>query len=104
MPKNDRGMIKWLPFDSVTSGKRMIRDVLEEKSEIEQPVLSNEQKDVLEEKLLLAYYAKSPITVEYFYAGHIYSFKKIIKKIDFINHKIYFNNNVLLFEQIINLY
>ena len=104
MPRYDRGMIKWLPFDSVASGKKMIRDILEEKSEISIPILSNEQKEVLEEKLLLAYYAKSLITVEYFCAGHIYSLKNVIKKIDFTNHKIYFNNKVLFFNQIINIF
>ena len=36
----DRGIIKWQPFDSLTSSKNMVQHILSEKEKIKKPVLS----------------------------------------------------------------
>ena len=51
---HDRGMIKWMPFNSVVSSKEIINSILKDKSKISMPILSEEQKDVNEQKLLIA--------------------------------------------------
>ena len=56
---HDRGMIKWMPFNSVVSSKEIINSILKDKSKISMPILSEEQKNVNEQKLLIAYYSKS---------------------------------------------
>ena len=95
---HDRGMIKWMPFNSVVSSKEIINSILKDKSKISMPILSEEQKDVNEQKLLIAYYSKSKINISYYQNGNSY-----IKKIDFTYHKIYFENNTILFDQIVSL-
>ena len=68
---HDRGMIKWMPFNSVVSSKEIINSILKDKSKISMPILSEEQKDVNEQKLLIAYYSKSKINISYYQNGNI---------------------------------
>lgn len=100
---HDRGMIKWMPFNSVVSSKEIINSILKDKSKISMPILSQEQKDVNEQKLLIAYYSKSKINISYYQNGNINLINSYIKKIDFTYHKIYFENNTILFDQIVSL-
>ena len=100
---HDRGMIKWMPFNSVVSSKEIINSILKDKSKISMPILSEEQKDVNEQKLLIAYYSKSKINISYYQNGNINLINSYIKKIDFTYHKIYFENKTNLFDQIVSL-
>ena len=104
MPKFDRGMIKWQPFNSVVPSKQLVNEIMKEKSKIKMPILSEEQKSSIEKKIILSFYENEPITLEYFYHGKILKANDIIKKIDSTYHKIYFNNKVILFDQIIKIY
>lgn len=100
----DRGMIKWQPFDSVIPSKQIVNEILKQKSRIKIPNLSDEQKKIIEDKLILAYYENEEITLDFYYQGKIIQIKETIKKIDSTYRKIYFKNNVLLFDQIIKIY
>ena len=100
---HDRGMIKWMPFNSVVSSKEIINSILKDKNKISMPILSEEQKDVNEQKLLIAYYSKSKINISYYQNGNINLINSYIKKIDFTYHKIYFENKTILFDQIVSL-
>ena len=100
----DRGMIKWQPFDSVIPSKQIVNEILKQKSRIKIPNLSDEQKKIIEDKLILAYYENEEITLDFYYEGKIIQIKETIKKIDSTYRKIYFKNNVLLFDQIIKIY
>ena len=102
MQNKNRGSIKWAPFNSVINTKEIISDM--EKSKIDiMPILSEEQKDNLEKKIISAYYEQIPINITFFFNSKIIKKTDTIKKIDFTYHKIYFNNFVLLFDQIISL-
>lgn len=99
----DRGMIKWIAFDSVMPSKNVASFLANEKENISMPILSDEQILSIEENLIKAFYNHENINVKYFYNGKILSINSKIKKIDFIFKKIYFNNKVLLFDQIIEI-
>lgn len=99
----DRGMIKWMPFNSVISSKQVIQEILLEKNKITMPDLSLEQKDTIQNKIINAFYQKEKVTIVYFYSGKEYYLVDYIKKIDSTYHKIYFNSTILHFEQIINV-
>ena len=103
MPNDERGIIKWQPFDSVISSNKVVKELLKERSKIKKPVLSEEQENILEQKLIEAFYTNSLIKVSYFNNGLINSFEDQVKKIDSIYHKIYFTNHTLLFEQIMEI-
>lgn len=100
---NKRNMIKWMPFNSVSNGKELITDILYEKSKIVKPILSEEQTMQIEKSIINAFYEHKKIKIDFYYNGNIYSCESNIKKIDFIHHKIYFNNKTLIFEQILNI-
>ena len=103
MPNEGRGIIKWRPFDSVMSSNKVIKELLKERSKIKKPILSDEQENILEQKLIIAFYTNSTIKVSYFNNGMINDFEDQIKKIDSTYHKIYFHHHILLFEQIIEI-
>lgn len=104
MPNIDRGMIKWMPFNSIISSKDVLNELTKERSKIKMPYLSDEQKSKIEKALIIAYYGQESIKIDYFYQGQILSLTSNIKKIDFTFHKIYFTKQTLLFEQIIKVY
>lgn len=101
MLNQDRGIIKWTPFESVAPSKSMVKDILNEKSKISIPILSEEQIKSLENSLIIAYHEQTTIEVNYYKSGSIKKIISNIKKIDPTSHKIYFNNTTLIFEQII---
>lgn len=103
MLNDERGIIKWRPFDSVISGNKVVKELLKERSKIKRPILSEEQENNLEQKLVIAFYTNSEVKVAYFNNGKINNFQDQIKKIDSIYHKIYFCHHTLLFEQIIEI-
>ncbi len=102
MHNKNRGAIKWAPFNSVINTKDMIDEINMNKVDI-MPTLSEEQTNNLEKKIINAYYEQSLIDIKFFFNNKIINCKGKIKKIDFTYHKIYLNNYVLLFDQIINL-
>ncbi len=99
----DRGMIKWMPFNSVISGKKMINDIINEKNKIKMPILSEEQKRLISENLVNAFYENIPVKVDYYFSGKILTINDHIKKIDFTYHKIYFDHKTLILNQIIKV-
>ena len=101
---NDRGMIKWAPFNSVVSNKEIINSILKEKKKVKMPLLSDDEKKQIEEKIIQYFYTNEKIKLNYFYRGNIYTLNERIKKIDFIYHKIHFENLILIFEQIVKIY
>ena len=99
----DRGIIKWKPFDSCYSSNKIIIDVNKEKLKKSIPILSEDQKEIIEEKLITAFYLKINIKLEYYYGGIIKYEYGIIKNINKIEKKIYLNNKFIYFKQILNI-
>ena len=100
---NDRGMIKWQPFDSVCSTAKIKSEIANKKKYISKPLLSDEQKLTNETNLLQAYHENILINITYFKSNQIFKLSKRIIKIVFVNKKIIFDDlTYLYFDQIIN--
>lgn len=100
----DRGMIKWLPFQSCYSQSKAIKEIQKKKNRQTLPILSEDQFLNIQEKIYVAYQAKENINVEYFYNGEI---KKTFGSISYINVQektIYINKTKLHFCQILNVF
>lgn len=102
--KFDRGIIKWQPFDSVISGKNVIKSIMQEKEKIKKPILSEEETNQIEDMIIEAFYEESEVILEYYKNGFIKTIKGKIKKIDHITKMIYLNNTSLLFNQILSIH
>lgn len=99
----DRGIIKWQPFDSCYSGSKILKDINNEKNREIFPTLSEDQLCILEEKITNAYHLGEFINIEYFYNGKINKLKGKINFINLRNKKIYINENIIYFSQIIKV-
>lgn len=99
----DRGYIKWAPFNSLFNDKKIKNEVNNNKIKITKPTLSNDQLDYLNEKIFDAY------TNHYKVNLYIYKNESILKLTGFINNintdkkTITFNNNYVFFNQILRI-
>ncbi len=99
---NDRGIIKWIPFNSLTEQKRMVESLLQEKQKIKKPILSLEQEKALEEKIIEALYEQVPITLYIYRKERITVITSTILSIDYTYKKIKLaNQKTILFQQIV---
>ena len=98
---NDRGMIKWAPFNSLMNGQNIVNSLVFEKGKVNKPSISEEEQKILEEKIIEAYYCQNMILITYYKEGFLLKTKAKVKKIDSIYKTIYLNNQTkLLFNQI----
>jgi len=99
----DRGYIKWAPFNSLFNDKKIKKEVNLKKEKIIKPTLSNDQIEYLNEKIFDAY------TNHYKVNLYIYKNESIIKLVGFINNinidkkTITFNNIYIFFNQILRI-
>ena len=99
----DRGYIKWAPFNSLFNDKKIKNEVNNNKIKITKPTLSNDQLEYLNEKIFDAY------TNHYKVNLYIYKNESILKLTGFINNinidrkTITFNNNYVFFNQILRI-
>jgi len=99
----DRGYIKWAPFNSLFNDKKIKNEVDYKKYKINKPTLSNDQIEYLNEKIFDAY------TNHYKVNLYIYKNESILKLTGFINNinidrkTITFNNNYVFFNQILRI-
>ena len=103
MNKFDRGMVKWQPFNSVINSKDVINSLLQEKEKCAKPILSSDEINLIEKKIIDALYCQNKITIHYYKNGIIKCITSKIKKIDYITKIIYLNNLKLYFNQIISI-
>lgn len=95
----------WAPFNSVMDGQNVLSHLTEEKNKVTKPILSDDQKLELENKIIEYYEQKDEITINYYESGYIKNLYGIITKIDPIKRKIYINNTVSLhFSNILNIF
>lgn len=99
----DRGIIKWLPFDALTGFKESISVLKEKRNNIDKPILSIDQLEVLDQNLKKAYYENIDITLYYYEKGRIYYVVGKITKIDYIYKKIKVEHKWLNSNKIIKL-
>ena len=99
----DRGYIKWAPFNSLFNDQILSQEIKEKKERVEKPTLSEDQITYLNEKIFEVY--TNHIKINLF----IYKNQKIINLIGYINNintikkYITFNNTHIYFNQILKI-
>ncbi len=102
---HDRGMIKWLPFNSIINGDEVVNSIEKEKRKIIKPTLSEDQIQNIEEYILESMINNIPITFKIYKGGFINEISGIVTNIDSVKQKIYLDNHkYLYFREIINVF
>ena len=103
----DRGMIKWMPFNSVVSNKEILYSLIKEKEKITNCTFfcldAKDETNEFEKTIIDAYYMQDKIHITYYKKGYTYEYYGLIKKIDSSNKLIYLNNFKILFNQILGV-
>lgn len=98
----DRGFIKWAPFNSIINGN-LVKKELNNKTIIK-PSLSLEQKEVLNEQVIEAYYSKNKISIIFYEQNQIKNILAVITKINSPTNTIELNNTkIISFNQILKI-
>ncbi len=96
---------KWSPFNAVADGDYMIDEVLEKKNKMKMPILSDDQKEQLQSKMVEAFHNQETIRIKFFMNGSINVVEGKITNIDSNSRKITLNSNFFVyFSQIIDFF
>lgn len=99
----NREKVKWQPFSAVIPSNYMIDDVLRKKNKIKMPILSDDQKEELQCKIISYYNNQEVVKVKYFRDGRLYIMGGKITFIDRNRYKIILNGEFpIFFSQIVD--
>lgn len=88
---------KWAPFATLINSNTVLKEINEEKTRINRPVLSEEQISELENIIIESYINHVFIEIIYYKNSHAYKTTGIISKINPISKKITLNNQKNIF-------
>jgi len=71
MPKG-RGMVKWQPFASMPEQFASINEMIQGQTKVTRPILTQDAKEMIENKLLIAYLGEEEILLTYYRGGYLY--------------------------------
>lgn len=81
IPKG-RGKIKWNAFKTLPEQYEQLEQYVQDQNKIDMPILSDEQVQILNDKLNSKIYNNSFATIEYYKDGYTFSIQGYIKKVD----------------------
>ena len=106
MPKG-RGMIKWTPFAAMPEQFVGIHEMIKEKNKVARPILTSEEKELIENMLLCSLLSEEEILITYYEDGYLLSSYMTVVDIDPSNSAVictdaFYNRMKLQFYNIID--
>ncbi|EJS68014.1 YolD-like family protein [Bacillus cereus] len=106
MPKG-RGMVKWTPFAAMPEQFAGIREIIKEKNKVTRPILTAEEKELIENMLLCSLLSEEEILITYYEGGFLLTSYMTVVDINPLNKSIictnaFYNNMTLKFIDIID--
>ncbi|PFO65952.1 3-oxoacyl-ACP synthase [Bacillus cereus] len=107
MPKG-RGMVKWSPFAAMPEQFAGIREIIKEKNKVTRPILTAEEKELIENMLLCSLLSEEEILITYYEDGYLLSSYMTVVGIDQQHSAVlctdaFYNKMKLLFSNIIDV-
>lgn len=99
----DRTQIKWEPFNSVINSNTLIKELLTKKDIQEKPILSEDQINIIENKIFESFTNHIKVNLFIYLNNKIIKLKGFVNNINSTNKYITFNNTHIYFNQIINI-
>lgn len=88
-----RTNVKWQPFKTLPEQYEQLEQYLQDQNKIDMPILSDEQVQILNDKLNMKIHENSLANIEYYSEGYIYSISGYIKKIDVLETTLTITND-----------
>ncbi|WP_324656153.1 YolD-like family protein [Bacillus cereus] len=107
MPKG-RGMVKWSPFAAMSEQFDGIREIIKEKNKVTRPILTDDEKELIENMLLCSLLSEEEILITYYEDGYLLSSYMTVVDIDPSNSAVictdaFYNKIKLQFSNIIGV-
>ncbi|WP_075768191.1 YolD-like family protein [Bacillus cereus] len=107
MPKG-RKMVKWTPFAAMPEQFAGIREIIKEKNKVTRPILTDEEKELIENMLLCSLLSEEEILITYYEDGFLLSSYMTVVDIDPSNSAVictdaFYNKIKLQFSNIIGV-
>ncbi|OJD97644.1 3-oxoacyl-ACP synthase [Bacillus cereus] len=107
MPKG-RGMVKFSPFAAMPEQFAGIREIIKEKNKVTRPILTDDEKELIENMLLCSLLSEEEILITYYEDGYLLSSYMTVVDIDPSNSAVictdaFYNKIKLQFSNIIGV-
>ncbi|MED1304780.1 3-oxoacyl-ACP synthase [[Bacillus thuringiensis] serovar konkukian] len=107
MPKG-RKMVKFTPFASMPEQFAGIREIIKEKNKVTRPILTDDEKELIENMLLCSLLSEEEILITYYEDGYLLSSYMTVVDIDPSNSAVictdaFYNKIKLQFSNIIGV-
>ncbi|MEJ3740788.1 YolD-like family protein [Bacillus tropicus] len=107
MPKG-RGMVKWSPFAAMPEQFAGIREIIKEKNKVTRPILTDDEKELIDNMLLCSLLSEEEILITYYEDGYLLSSYMTVVDIDPSNSAVictdaFYNKIKLQFSNIIGV-
>ena len=96
-------IIKWAPFNSVINGSNILNEINKNRNTINKPILSEDQIELLNEKIFEAYTNHLKVIIYIYKNFNIIKLEGFINSINTIKKTITFNNSRIYFNQILKI-
>ncbi|MGE7869239.1 YolD-like family protein [Bacillus paramycoides] len=87
MPKG-RGMVKWQPFASMPEQLVTIKEMIHEQTKVPRPILTQDAKEMIENKLLCSFLGEEEVSLTYYKDGYLYKSYITVADINPLNETI----------------
>ncbi|QUG84683.1 YolD-like family protein [Bacillus nitratireducens] len=91
MPKG-RGMVKWQPFASMPEQFAVIKEIISEQTKVPRPILTQDTKEMIENKLLCSFLGEEEVLLTYYKDGYLYKNYITVVNINPINETIIYTD------------
>lgn len=107
MPKG-RGMVKWTPFAAMPEQFAGIREMVKEKNKVARPILTSEEKELVENLLLCSLLSEEEILITYYEDSYLLTNYMTVIDIDPLNSAVictdaFYKKVTLQFSNIIDI-
>lgn len=100
--KSDRGMIKWMPYQSLTEQAVCLSKMRKARNRVEKPQISSDKAEEINE--VLCSYKGEEVSLRFYKDGYIYEEKGVITMIDAYSKTIRINRKDVPFRNVLDLY
>ena len=101
MNQDSRGMVKWLPYQSLTPQASILAEMRYEKNKRPRPHIASDRAEEINE--ILVHYASEEVKAQYWEDGYLKDLLGVIKKIDATFRYLILNGKRIDFVNLIDL-